>query len=1312
MKLHLSAQLKTYLLAAMMISSQSAFSAELTYDAGVENGGVLASAADGDTVIIDLQGTEGVKSGDWFGLNFTVAEGVTIKVRSWAITNGYGSKTYTFNSSIEDDNTADPADILFYGWDNKDNEITYNFNGDMSDFTGDIRTGSQSGLALNFGGGSRYDVSGQGAIDIWTSNHAKALTYNVTDEEGAGIYSTITNSSIHAVTIAFEGGANAFYDVSSVITTNALNIAENTTADFNAAVIATTALADGTAASVNLGASSRANFYAALTANTMTLGANAAVGFAASATLANLSAQTGSSITIEAGETVTISDSITGAITTSGEGTLTLDGTWVFTEVMQNDANLYLGESFVLDLSGQSFNLNGEKYELTILSGTGSDNFNTWLSAGELSTKLLGTSTIGREFSYEGGVLSYQLTGTSYTHDGGSLVWTVGQDFSGDGAYVDGSQVTFNGVTQATLGSDVAAVNMTLNDAASLIIGSSDYSITVDSISLGAGAALVAHGELDYSNVTLVAGAYLALYYGNDGTELDLSKISAAAGSDFTVRYSSENVTVTNDGSFAGNLTLRTSAYTMSQTALAPLESLYLSDGASMTISDAYAGEALLTKVGTEGGKFLNLALQSLVNDSGTDVKLSDHFYGSLVVRSGQISALGSDLGNAQELVMKNGTGIIFDESSSVDTPITFAANVTLEDSATVTVRSWGGSATRALTGAITGAASTTLKQTDGGTVRLDNLDNFTGSLSVEGGKFIVNDDAVLNTVAISSGKTLEIAAAKTVSTTGDDGSGYYTRYSSHSYNIELGDGAKFTDNVILGLSGGSSDANTTLNITTTEGSTAHYTVDGFFGADSANSQTYVNIGAGVIMESLATHTASDGKSGSLAGGPVFMLGHYSGSATSELSISGTLILNSGFSNHDATSNVYVEEGGTLEMRKGLFAKNNSGIITIDVKDKGTLKLHNQLSTDDSYDMNVNLAAGSKLVATGSYVNVRNNLALVGDTGAATVSLDTAGGILNISSVIRNATENGTALHVDVEAGQTVVLSGENIHSGGTSIMGGGVLNLANNSAAGTGDINLSEGSTLVIGNNVTIDNTLNVDGTGNTLRAIAFGRSSTSQFTGSIVGTDKTEDSLTLSSSISSLAAASVTKVTLNADRDLTIGDSTFTEAAIVVKDNATLTLQNVTLDATTSVDVAAGATLTMNNVRNTGITASAPTMVDVTTLEGTFEPMDVYTLTGVNVGVSGKDSLTLEFDIASFDVTTLTGMVGFELAGVADYAALGVYYNNVNLVINGVSVAALGYFESAGSDLILYVPEPSTATLSLLALAGLLARRRRKTA
>ncbi len=33
-------------------------------------------------------------------------------------------------------------------------------------------------------------------------------------------------------------------------------------------------------------------------------------------------------------------------------------------------------------------------------------------------------------------------------------------------------------------------------------------------------------------------------------------------------------------------------------------------------------------------------------------------------------------------------------------------------------------------------------------------------------------------------------------------------------------------------------------------------------------------------------------------------------------------------------------------------------------------------------------------------------------------------------------------------------------------------------------------------------------------------------------------------------------------------------------------------------------------------------------------------------------------------------------------------------------------------GNNLVFYIPEPSTATMSLLALAGLLARRRRKSA
>ncbi len=175
---------------------------------------------------------------------------------------------------------------------------------------------------------------------------------------------------------------------------------------------------------------------------------------------------------------------------------------------------------------------------------------------------------------------------------------------------------------------------------------------------------------------------------------------------------------------------------------------------------------------------------------------------------------------------------------------------------------------------------------------------------------------------------------------------------------------------------------------------------------------------------------------------------------------------------------------------------------------------------------------------------------------------------------------------------------------------------------------------------------------------------------------------------------------------------DSSISGGRISVADNSSLSMQNITL---TKIAITTGANA---NLMLKNITLGYDNVVSnsIMSLMRAAAPLN-YTLQGVDIGAAAvTGSLTLDVNMTEDELglfnTTLAagGDISFTVEGLED--ALLVAGLMINLDINGDSYQATTTGVTAAGVQFSIIPEPSTATLSLLALAGLLARRRRKVA
>ena len=407
--------------------------------------------------------------------------------------------------------------------------------------------------------------------------------------------------------------------------------------------------------------------------------------------------------------------------------------------------------------------------------------------------------------------------------------------------------------------------------------------------------------------------------------------------------------------------------------------------------------------------------------------------------------------------------------------------------------------------------------------------------------------------------------------------------------------------------------------------------------------------------------------------------------------------------------------GSTLTLAGGQVTGTGDGYGAIDMNDYATLTI--KATEDSTLDATVRLRDG------------------------ATINIDVADGkTLDASGVLKNRDTDASKKGSFTKKGTgELVLSATNTYSGGTTIEAGTVTT-QNTSALGSGGVTMTGGELKVTDvadtdSDLSLNGMLQMNATASAKLATA-GTTLNLGTTGSVKKTNA-DGSQYVTISSDGATAASMTAKSANAqliqlaqDASFTIADMTLTNTTItaataetrvnlnnVSASNLALATGKFTMNAEPVVGL--GGTVATFNTGVSSLTAGAATLTLDLDMIGAYESTGAVsgaTLT-ITLGVSGAD-------FSSYTVENWQALVGFEgwlgtmlenqgaTYQVADGAAQVAEGNSAPTVSYGYAAGDGG--SNVGMLTItingLNVPEPTTSTLSLLALAALAARRRRK--
>ncbi len=499
--------------------------------------------------------------------------------------------------------------------------------------------------------------------------------------------------------------------------------------------------------------------------------------------------------------------------------------------------------------------------------------------------------------------------------------------------------------------------------------------------------------------------------------------------------------------------------------------------------------------------------------------------------------------------------------------------------------------------------------------------------------------------------------------------------------------------------------------------------------------------------------TGTETESGTTSTGNVVVTGEadVTISGENDLASSGTITVG----DEDSTTNVIVSTGVTasegIDVTNGSVTVDETGSITnttVTLAEDTTLTAGNITVTGTSADTTVNgtVAADTLTDAavTSATVAVTGDATLAGETTIASdSSLNVTEGILTLESGSSVEADTTLAAGAAVSTGVITVTgtsdaSGIEFTDGSLTATGLASALVSESTVKVTGEATLTDStiganSTVEVSNeaSLTVDDSIVIEvkeATG--LASLVLGDSgslSSNGISGATVSgatiTIKGTSSGTITGGSVAALLAGIASDTETVDSTKTFENTTLSDTNVVMGVDSTLNLINVTITSDTTFTADSGATVNASDLTINVAEGDNLVINDTTFTLNLFNAVSEVNVSGalsINLELSAENFADLKASLESGDA------VVFDVVSVADYTGLSDATITISclddseqtVVFGATGLEEDGTSGTYGSSLVFTVdqadviPEPSTATLSLLALAGLLARRRRKQA